>query len=249
MNKEKTINFAGSIIIFFVLLFAYSKFGPALPISITTQQKGEPFVVMGEGKVAVVPDIAKIILGIEESGSSLESIQNSVNQKSENLTKELKKLKIDGSDIKTISYQVYPNYDYRSSSRNITGYRVSTSYEVTLKEFDKINEVLSISSSLGVNSIGNINFEVNEKSKNEALQEARDEAVEKAKEKAKGLAKASGITLGKIINVSENQNLNYPRPIGLMEKSIGDEEIQIQPSIQPGETELSITVSLSYEVR
>lgn len=249
MNKEKTINFAGSVIIFFVLLFAYSKFGPALPISVSTQLRGEPFVVMGEGKVTVVPDIAKITLGIEESGTSLETIQNSVNERSENLTKELKKLKIKEEDIKTVSYQVYPNYDYENPSRKITGYRVSTSYEVTVKEFDKINEVLSISSSLGVNSIGNINFEVNEKAKNEALQEAREEAVEKAKEKAKGLAKASGITLGKIINVAENQNSNFPRPIALLERAGGEEDVQVQPSIQPGETELSVTVSLYYEVR
>ena len=249
MNKEKTINFAGSIIIFFVLLFAYSKFGPALPISVSTQQRGEPFVVMGEGKIAVVQDIAKITLGIEESGSSLESIQDSVNSKSENLTKQLKKLGIDESDTKTVSYQVYPNYDYKNPARNITGYRVSTSYEVTLKEFDKINEVLSISSSQGVNSVGNINFEVNEESKNEALQKAREEAVEKAKEKAKGLASASGIALGKIINVSENQNSNFPRPMGLMERAVGSEDIQVQPDIQPGETELLVTVTLSYEVR
>ena len=102
---------------------------------------------------------------------------------------------------------------------------------------------------MGVNSVGNINFEVNEESKNEALQKAREEAVEKAKEKAKGLASASGIALGKIINVSENQNSNFPRPMGLMERSLGGEDIQVQPDIQPGETELLVTVTLSYEVR
>lgn len=253
VNTEKTVNSAswrsGSIIIFFILLFAYSKWGPAIPLNLSTQQRGEPLVVTGEGKVTIVPDVAKITLGIEQSGQTLKQVQSEVNQKSQNLTKELKKLGIDGKDIKTVHYNVYPEHDWESPAKKITGYRVSTSYQVTIEEFDKINEVLSITSSLGVNNIGNINFEVNDGTKKDKIQEARELAVEEAKEKANGLAKASGITLGKIINVTENQDQNSPRPLyDSKEVSIGSIE-PIQPDIQPGKTEIVVSVSLSYEVR
>jgi len=250
MDREKTINIAGSVVIFFILLFVYSKFGPSLPVSITTQQKGDPFVVFGEGKVSIVPDIAKLTLGVENNGQNLKNVQEQVDVISQNLIKELKSLGISEDKIKTTNYAVYPQYDYDSALREITGYQVSISYEVEIEQFEKINKVLESATSLGVNTIGGINFEINEKTKKEKLQEAREEAVKEAKEKAKGLASASGITLGKIVNVTESQNGEIPVPIYMARDiSVTSEEPTVEPNIQPGETEISVKISLAYEVR
>lgn len=246
MDKERTVNFAGSVVIFFILLFLFFKFGPKIPLSIISQQKGEPFVVTGEGKISVAPDIAIVNLGIEENGASLKQIQDSVNKKSKNLVDGLKKLGVGESDIKTTSYNIYPNYDYNLQPAKITGYRVSTNYQVKVKDFDKVNDILVKATESGANVVGNISFDINETTKNKKLQEAREEGVAKAKEKAEGLAKAAGISLGKIINVSESQGGNFPQPMALLEKT-GTEIAN--PDIQPGETELSVTVSLSYEIR
>lgn len=230
----------------FIFLFLFAKFAPSFPISVTTQQKGEPFVVQGTGKVAIVPDIARITLGIEESGTSLKDVQNKVNQKSQDLTGALKKLGIGEKEIKTTSYNVYPEYNYNERLPRITGYRVSISYEVKITDFDKVNDVLVAATSTGANVVGGIYFEVNDKTRKEKLQEAREEAVKEAKEKAEGLAKAAGISLGKIINISEEGF--EPRPIPLMEK-IGAGGEPTPPEITPGETEITVTVSLSYEIR
>jgi uncharacterized protein YggE len=84
------------------------------------------------------------------------------------------------------------------------------------------------------------------------MNEAREIAVKEAKAKAEGLAKASGITLGKIINVSEDQGSYQARQYAVPMAAGGDMAIEksvTQPSIQPGTTDLNITVSLSYEVR
>jgi len=245
---EKRVEFVGSIIIFFVLLFIYSKWGPAIPFSTTTQSKGEPLVVSETGKVSVVPDIAKVTLGMKESGSSLKIVQDSVNKKSKSLSAELKKLGVEEKDIKTINYNVYPEYDYNQTPNRITGYRVSTSYEVKVTDFEKVNELLVLATQNGANVIGNISFEVNEKTKEEKLQEAREEAVNLAKAKAEGLAKASGITLGKIINVSESEGFE-PRPVMMYDKAVGNGGAPETANIEAGETEIQVTVSLSYEVR
>jgi hypothetical protein len=247
MDKEKTINFAGAIVIFFLLLFVFFKFGPKIPLSIISQQKGEPFVVTGEGKVSVTPDIAVVNLGIEENGASLKQVQDSVNNKSRNLVDIVKRLGIGESDIKTTSYNIYPNYDYNLQPPKITGYRVSTNYQVKVKDFDKVNDILVKATESGANAVGNISFDINETTKNKKLQEAREEAVAKAKEKAQGLAKAAGISLGKITNVSESQG-NEIRPMyATKDMTVGGSPTPAD--IQPGETEISVTVSLSYEVR
>lgn len=238
----------GSIIIFFVLLFVYSKFGPSIPISVLTQTKGEPMIVTETGKVTVVPDVVKVTLGIEIQGQTLKQVQSAVNTKSKTLTDSLKKLGIDEKDIKTTNYSVSPEYDYQSNPYRINGYRVSTSYEVKITDFDTVNEVLTIATSTGANIIGNMSFEVNEKTKEKLTQEAREKAVTLAKNKAEGLAKASGITLGKIINVTESTGFDYPRPVMTMGKEMTADTLETA-NIQAGETEISVTVSLSYEIR
>lgn len=238
------------IFLFFVLLFLYSKFGPSLPISVLTQTKGEPMMVSDTGKVTVVPDIAKVSFGIEAQGQNLKQVQDSVNKKSKALTDSLKKLGIDEKDIKTTNYNVYPEYDYQTTPFRINGYRVSISYEVKITNFELVNDALTTATESGANVIGNISFEVNEKTKDEYTQKAREEAVKLAKNKAEGLAKASGITLGKIINVTESQGIDYPRPITYAkELSVGMGDSANEANVTPGETEIQITVSLSYEIR
>ncbi|KKP48032.1 MAG: hypothetical protein UR39_C0002G0135 [Candidatus Woesebacteria bacterium GW2011_GWA1_33_30] len=238
----------GSVFLFFVLLFVYSKWGPSIPFSVLSQQKGEPLTVTETGKVAVTPDIAKVTIGIEEQGPTLKQVQNNVNTKSKKLTDELKKLGIDEKNIKTINYNVYPEFDYQNSSYKINGYRVSVSYEIKITDFEVVNEVLTVATSIGANIIGNISFEVNDKTKEELTSKARDEAVEKAKTKAEGLAKSAGITLGKIINVSESGGFE-PRPILMYDKAISGSEPVTEANITPGETEIEVTVTLFYEVR
>ncbi len=255
MEEKKTVpqqsGAVAAVIIFFALLFVFAKWGPSINFATTTQTKGEPFIASGEGKVSVTPDIAIVTLGIQETGSSLKTVQNSVNVKSKSLTEALKKLGVSENDIKTTSYNVYPQYDYSSSTQRITGYQVSTNYKVTVKDFDKVNDILVSATGAGANIVGNVSFDINDSTKLEKTNEARELAVKNAKEKAEGLAKAAGIGLGNILNVSENQSSsNAIRTMAIPAAGGGDmAKANIQPDIQPGQTEINVTVSLSYEVR
>lgn len=250
MNIKEILKHPLAVIVgFFFLLFAYSKFGPNLPISVITQQRGEPLVVTAEGKVTVVPDIAKVSLGIEESGASLKQAQNSVNKKSKILNEELAKLGIKEKEIKTTSYNVFPEQDYQAHPPRIVGYRVSVAYEVKVKDFEKINDVLVLATNTGVNVIGGLSFEVNEETRKEKLDQARKEAVGKAKEKAKDLARSAGVSLGRIITISSYDQFEPPfPPMALREAAIGGPAIE-KPEIKPGETELTVQVTLSFEIR
>jgi hypothetical protein len=234
---------------FFILLFVFAKWGPAINFNSTTQTAGQPFVVTGTGKATTAPDIAKVDFGIEQTGTDLKTVQNSVDQKSQSLVAQIKKLGIAASDIQTTSYQVNPQYDYTAPVQNITGYDVSTNYEVTIRDFTKINDLIATATSNGANNISGVNFDLSDTLKNQTMQTAREQAVAEAKTKAEGLAKAAGITLGKIINVSEETPSNI-MPLSLPVSGGGITQKSVTPpSVQPGTTEIDITVSLSYEIR
>lgn len=238
-----------AVVVFFILLFVFARWGPAINFSTTTQTKGDPFVVTGEGKVFVTPDIAKITVGIQDSGTSLKAVQDNVNKKSAALTDAVKNLGVKKEDIKTTSYNLYPQYDYQNSPNRLTGYQVSTTYEITIKDFDKINDLIVVATGAGANMEGGINFEINEVTKKEKLQEARSLAAVDAKEKAQGLASAAGINLGKVINISESQGSNEIRPLPAMGGAVTLDKLAVEPSIQAGQTEINVMVTLSFEVR
>lgn len=206
-------------------------------------------VVTGEGKATAIPDIAKVSVGIQSSGQILNQVQDDANKKSQALVAALKKLGIEDKDIKTTSYNISPQQDFQSNPPRITGYQVSISYEVTVRKIDNINNVLTTVTGAGANLVGGVNFDLSDTASAKALDAARADAVGKAKQSAESLAKASGVTLGKIINISEGQN-NVPRPLTATAVGLGGAEKSVtQPNVQPGTTEIDITVSLSYEIR
>ncbi len=166
---------------FFILLFVFAKWGPAINFNSTTQTAGQPFVVTGTGKATTAPDIAKVDFGIEQTGTDLKTVQNSVDQKSQSLVAQIKKLGIAASDIQTTSYQVNPQYDYTAPVQNITGYDVSTNYEVTIRDFTKINDLIATATSNGANNISGVNFDLSDTLKNQTMQTAREQAVSEAK--------------------------------------------------------------------
>jgi hypothetical protein len=241
---------AKNILIFFVLLFIFSKWGPSIPFSVLSQSKGEPMVVTGEGKSTAIPDIAKVSAGIQDSGTTLVQVQNSANKKSQSLVAALKKSGIEEKDIKTTSYNISPESDYQANPPRITGYQVSINYEVTVRNIEKINDVLTTVTGGGANLVGGVSFDLSDDAKLKAMDAARQDAVKEAKENAKSLAKASGISLGRIINVSESFG-SAPRPLYMTaDKAVGlGGGVPETPNIQPGTTEINITISLSYELR
>ncbi len=251
-NKYKFGELYGVIIFFFIVLFLYSKFGPGLPISMTTQEKGQPITVEGVGNAVAAPDSAKLTLGIEETGNSLTTIQSSASEKSKKLVDAIKALGVDQKDIKTSSYQVNPQYSYDSGRQRIIGYSISISYEIKVLDTEKVNKILETATANGANQAGGITFELSDETKKRLMDEARREASNEAKEKAKSLAQASGVTLGKILSVSEFSN-NSPLPIyktAIDSTGIGGASPEVaQAQIEPGQSEVSLTVVISYEIR
>lgn len=230
----------------FTLLLIYTKlFGP-IPFSVNsvTTQKTTTFDVTGEGKVTVTPDIASVTVGIRSQGSTVKIVQDQINNVINKVSNAIKDLGIDAKDIQTTNYSIYPDYDYSGSSQRIKGYSASANLFVKVRDIDKVNAVIDATTANGANEVSGISFEVDDKEK--AENEVRSKAVADAKQKAENASKIAGFRLGKIINYSENFG-DFPRPIPL--RAQGAAEIESVPTqIEHGSTQVSVTVTLSYEI-
>ena len=237
----------GFTLIILAILSLYFRFVGPIPFSVTqtTIEKKTTFDVEAEGKVTAIPDTAEINLGIQVNKPTVEAAQKEANEKINKITNELKKQGIEEKYIKTINYSVYPEYDYRAGQK-IVGYNVNVTLKIKVKDFEKINQVVDTATALGANQIGGLSFTIDDEKLEELKMEARKQAIEKAKDKAKEIANAGGLRLGRIVNISESAIPDYPVPI-LREAGLGGAAEDQKTQIQPGESEITVSIILSYE--
>jgi hypothetical protein len=251
-------NWPGAIIVFFIVLFVYTKLAGPIPFFINSVNttKTDLFTSNGEGKVTAVPDQATVDAGVTAQSQTVADAQTKVNQTADKIIADLKKLGLSDKDIKTTDYSVSPNYSNEivpmgapmmsGTNQNITGYTVTQNLEVNVKPIDKANKVVDTATADGANLVGGVNFTFSDELSKSLEQKATQQAVNDAKNKAQTLANASGIHLGKIVNVVENSN--SPRPL-MMAAGVASKAVdQSAPTnVTPGQNSLTVDVVLYYE--
>jgi len=201
--------------------------------------------IQGQGKIYAKPDIAYVNLSVITQGYSLKGTQDSNSKKMNGVIEFLKGFEIEEKDIKTINYNIYPQYSYEErKAPRIVGYEINQTIELKIRNLDKVSEILEKSVAAGVNQINSLRFWID---KDEELKaEARKIAIEDAKKKAQVLASDLGVELGDLIGYNDD-NSYYPTPIYRAEMG-GIGGGGETPDIQTGENEIIINVSLIYEI-
>ena len=241
----------GSVVIaFFLSLYVFTKFVGPIPLSINsvTTQKSDFFTVTGVGKTTVTPDIAVMSVGVTAQSSTVKLAQKQLNTNIDAVTKAVKQLGVDAKDIKTSNYSINPRYDYQSATQRIVGYDAQSSLTIKVRDMDKANDVVDAATANGANEVGGISFDVDDRAKLEDA--AREIAVADAKKKAEMAAKTAGFNLGNIVNYQEGTGTN-PRPMysKIPMAGGGGEDQAVASTIEPGSTEITMQVSLSYQIR
>ena len=190
--------------------------------------------------------MALLSAGVTVTSSTVKLAQSELNTKLNAVSNSIKSLGIDSRDIKTSHYSLNPQYDYRDGTSRITGYQASSNLAIKIKDLDRANDVLDAVVASGANVVNGLSFDVADKTK--AENEARKIAVEEARAKAQEASKLAGFSLGRMINYSENWGNQGPRPMYAAMDRAGASEIA-KTQIEPGSNEISVNVTLSYEIR
>jgi uncharacterized protein len=209
--------------------------------------------VSGNGKAYIKPDIAIINLGVTTEGKKSEDAVKENNDKMNTIIKELKAMGLSDADIRTTNYSLSPKHNWIEGKGDfIDGYTLSQQLELKIRDFDKVGDILQKATSLGANTIDQVQFTIEDPQKVKA--EAMREAVTKAKEKANDIADASGLKLGKLVSVYEDtySGISNPSPMYSVAEAKGagggsDASTSV-PDIQPGQQEVNVTMNLTYRL-
>lgn len=175
-------------------------------------QEGEQKVVRvdGEGVVETAPDQAEVLLAVITEAADARQAQADNAAATNSLLKALKNWGIPDENISTQGYHVSPKYTQppkpapeplvKNKTPNIAGYTVNHQLSVTVKDLEKLGELLDLAVKNGANQVTGVKFSISDPLtlKKQALRQA----VQQARLKAEVLAAALGKSLGSVVSAS-----------------------------------------------
>ena len=238
-----------SLIVSMLLLGAIvlSACGPAAIVP-ASNETPHTLNITGVGQVSLTPDIAYIYLGVHTEMSSASEAVAENNAQTEKVIAALKKMGVEAKDIRTTNFSIWPSQNYGPDGTPLDiKYVVDNTVYVTVRDLEKLGDLLDSVISAGANTVNSIQFDVADKTA--AMKEARDAAVKNAQEQAQELAVAAGVKLGDITNISFYDTAPYPVYGAYGKGGGGGAADAIAVPIQPGEMTIVVSVSMTYEIK
>lgn len=227
-------------------LAAALTFAPRLwaqPIPVQPPQPTPGVSVVGQGIVLAQPNLARITVGVEISDQSLANAQAQAAQRMDAVVAKLKADGIADDDIRTVSYNVTPQYDQQV----LRGYSVQNLVEVRSRNVSALGALLDDAVGSGATRIYGISFESSDM---ESLKnQARDQAMANAAAKAQQLAKDGGVNLGRPIAIEEN-DASGVTPVQVRTAApAAAAQAAPQTPVQTGQLQVSTTVHVLYAIQ
>lgn len=212
-------------------------------------------LVSGEGKVSGRPDIARVNAAIVVERESLADAQAEASRRSNALVAALAAAGIAERDVRTTGYNIFPQYSYPrpcygtvcpvEDQPRIVGYQIRQSFSVTVREVARSGDVLSEIVASGVNEIGGLGFTIDDP--DALLADARSNAIRDARTKIEVIARDLDKRVGRIVGFSESGGA--PPIIFAREAADLVGKGGAAPALPTGENEITVTVSITYELR
>lgn len=159
--------------------------------------------VVGEGKVSLKPDIARVTIGVETVNVSVQEATAANKTIVEAVLAALQAEGVAESDLRTTGFSVFAER-YGPEGMlpdNEVRYRVSNSVSVTIRDLDKVGAIIDVAVDAGANNIYGVEFALDDTSV--AQSDARSAAIANGLQKATELAELSGVSLGRVVSISE----------------------------------------------
>jgi uncharacterized protein YggE len=214
--------------------------------------------VNGTGKVTATPDVATFSFSVTQTASTVGAAQTAATNQINSAISALTAGGVATADIQTTSYNINPHYEYQNgacsgngictpSKSVLTGYDVSQTEQVKVRDLTKAGALFTSIGSLGVQSVDSLQFSIDSP---EAIQNnARAMAIADAQTQAQKLASELGVKLVGVVNFTDNSGNQTPYPIAYSMAAETGSAVAPTPSVPSGQQQVTENVSITYEIR
>ena len=213
--------------------------------------------VTGTGEMNLSPDIALIRLGVETTSPSVTEARDEAATAMEAVVAAVKENGLNDDDIQTTSFNIWPEYErqevitngVRSNIRVLTGYRVSNTAVIKVRDLNEVGTIIDDVVDAGGDAarIYGIDFSIEDSS--QYTTQLREDAVNAALEKAQHFATLTGVTLGKLVYVTDVSDSPIVQPL-TESRAFAMEAAPAAPAtgISGGSLDLTLTVRAGFAI-
>ena len=208
-----------------------------LPVVVTT----------AEGVVKAAPDRAFVTITTESRASTAKDAQRRNTDLMKPVQDKLRSLGIPADAVRTTQYQLQQEFDYPNGRRVSKGFLAVNSVEVRVDALERLGELLEAVVSTGATSVGDIRFDVKERTKLE--REAVRLAVAEARARAEAAAAGAGAAVARVIRIEEHGVISpAPGPVmarmAMRETASAAQDVPVASGVIEIRTRVSLTAEL-----
>ena len=259
MDNKVTISVRGLVVTAAVLLAlaaayvlgAGGKVGePARAADDAVDTTKRVLTMAGTGEATAVPDQVSFRLSVSAKRSDLDSALAEANRLMRKALHALSEQGVAKEDVQTTGLQMNPEYQYHSyDPPTLTGYRVTQTARVLVKELAKAGRAIGATVSAGDSGVRVSGIQLEIGDPQAAMAQARAAAVAEATAKAQQYAEETGQSLGQVVDLREvsatrPRDLYYGRVASQAMYGLTDAAAVLP--IRAGEDELKVTVKIVW---
>ncbi len=203
-------------------------------------------VVHGEGEVRAVPDVVFVTIGAESRAPTPKDAQAASAKAMTAVQDRIVAAGVPKVAIRTLSYDLQPQFDYTNGKQVPRGYLARNVIEVRLDDLAKVGEVLELAVAAGGTSVQGVRFDV--KARAALEREALTHAVADARARAEAAAKGAGATVEAVVRIEEAGLGGRPEPV-MMRLAAAPMAGDAAPPVAPGETIIRASVTLTARLK
>lgn len=180
-----------------------------LPFSALAEEPAPAtLTVVGSAAIAQEPDMAQVSIGVRTVAATVAEASAGNAAALNQVIATLTDMGVADADMVTEYYNVSAQYDYsyssfgESGSQQVSGYQVSNTLRVTVRQLDALGAILDAAMQAGANECYGVDFQSSQS--DAANDEALKMAIAECERKAKLMAEASGHTLGRLVSITES---------------------------------------------
>ena len=192
----------------------------------------------GVAIVRSAPDEALVTLGVHTDAETAQAAMDRNAALMSDVIATLLDLGLSEDQLATASLSLWPTYG--ADGLAVTGFSADNQVTVTVRDLDRIGEIIDRAVASGANVTSGITFQIS--GDNEASDAALTGAVEDARRKAESLVEAGGADLGEVVTITELSSGGISPPVMYAEDLAGGRAAT--PVLPPTlESQVSVTVT------
>ena len=221
------------------------------PAQTSAPQASGPAVIVtsGEAEVKRPADRAWVVVNAESRSKDPKEAQRQNTEAMSAVQAKLKGMALGDDAVRTVSFELHPEFDYNNGRQTLRGYVARNSIEVRVDDVTRVGEVLTAVVGSGATSVGGLRFDL--KDREGAEREALTRAVASARARADAAATGAGLTVDRILRIEDSRASmpEPPRPMIAMRQGMEAMSAAADVPVTVGNITVRAMVSLTVAVR